>query len=703
MTVSTVALSLLIFAATGYRLPINNELDVHADAVLVIDYDEDDYSEFLLRREFRYYLTDQKSVTHFQINMPDADHHFLACLDIDAKPPKEFFFQNKINDTIWVSVYSGTTLCHRFKTIHGADIRTPEGWDGWLTSVRLIDANDDGRQDLLFTAAACFDLHPRVLFAYDIESKKELWSFPMGAFPRQTHLADINDDGREEIIVSTTAVNNGCDVNGFTDGESYVMALDRAGRLLWSRQIGGVFSDVLSWVGDIQGAGRVDVVAVECEGPARIEGPNRIVILDAASGAVRKYIRSGERYIGMCVADINRDERYEVIVGNTDGIVRVYDASLDLLLEKDFGTHVKVLDVVDLNGDGANEVLMMLSDNRLLATDEYLDPVCEYALAAAYQTLASVRYGRRSKVLINSADKPTTFSLLAFGGPGFLSAAVRQRSPVEFFLVALLLAAAGYLVLRNRRLSREVKKRAAYTDQILEWSGLAQRLAHEIKNPLSTINLTLQRVQEICESKYGADARSLSKYTGSIHEEIERVRDTVDKFMKILAAEKANFQPNDINRILEAVIRKYESNLPEAVKIKKHLARDLPLVHCDENQISTVFSNIIENALEAMAGKGTLTLRTSFGEKVVQNKIVEYAETRIEDTGAGMSKVQQKELFKPFRSTKTGGTGLGLVIARKIIEGHGGTINLTSTESIGTVVTINIPTARNKPGRTDAR
>ena len=699
MTVSMVVLNLFIFTAAGHRLPMKNELDVHADAVIVIPYDEDDYSEFLLKREYRYYVTDQKSVTHFQINMPDEDHHFLKCLDIDATPPKELLFQNKINDTIWVSIYSGTTLRHRFRTIHGTDIRTPEGWDGWLNGVYVIDANDDGRQDLLFMAATCFDLNPRLLFAYDIGAGREIWSFPMGAFPRQTHLVDLDDDGHDEIIVSTTAVNNGCDVNGYTDAESYVMALDRAGRLLWSRRIGGVYSDVISWVGDIDGAGGLDVVAVDCEGPARIEEPNRILILDAASGAVRKYIRSGERYIGMCVADINRDERYEVIVGNTDGIVRVYDASLDLLLERDFGTHVKVLDVTDLNGDGANELLMMLSDNRLLATDEYLEPVYEYALTAAYQTLVSVRHGRQTKILISSADKPTTFSLLAFGGPGLLSAAARQRSPIELLLVALLLAATGYLVLRNRRLGREVKQKAAYTDQILEWSGLAQRLAHEIKNPLSTINLTLQRVQEICENKYGADARSLNKYTDSIHEEIERVRDTVDKFMKILAAEKATFQPNDINRVIEAVMRKYESNLPEAVKIKKHLAKDMPLVHCDENQISTVLSNVIENALEAMASKGTLTLRTACTEKVLQNKIVEYVETRIEDTGSGMSREQQKNLFKPFQSTKTGGTGLGLVISRKIVEGHGGTINLTSRPSVGTVVTINIPTARAKPDK----
>ncbi|MBE0434115.1 hypothetical protein IBX73_11715, partial [candidate division WOR-3 bacterium] len=419
----------------------------------------------------------------------------------------------------------------------------------------------------------------------------------------------------------------------------------------------------------------------------------------AASGATKRYIRSGERYAGMSVCDINRDEKSEIIVGNTDGIVRIYDCALNLCLQRDFNTQVKVLDVADLNGDGSYELLIMQADNRLLVTDEYLKPVCEYPLATAYQLLECVRSGRNTKILVSSVDKPTTFSLLAFGGPGFLNTVIRRRSPIELVLVALLLIAVSYLVLRNRRLSHEARKKAAYTDQLLEWSGLAQRLAHEIKNPLSTINLTLQRVQEICETKYGADARSLNKYTDSIQEEIERVRETVDKFMKILAAEQANFQPNDITKIIEAVMAKYESKLPEGIKIKKHFMKDLPFVNCDENQISTALSNVIENALEAMASKGTLTLRTSFAEKVVQNKIMAYVETRIEDTGTGMSEGQQDALFKPFKSTKTGGTGLGLVISKKIIEGHNGTISLTSKRSIGTVVTINIPAWRDQRDR----
>jgi signal transduction histidine kinase len=131
--------------------------------------------------------------------------------------------------------------------------------------------------------------------------------------------------------------------------------------------------------------------------------------------------------------------------------------------------------------------------------------------------------------------------------------------------------------------------------------------------------------------------------------------------------------------------------LPKAVKLKKYLAGDLPLIRCDENQMITVFSNIIENAFEAMGSTGTLTIRTSLSEKIADKKIFKLAEIKIEDTGTGISQDVLKNLFKPFHSTKAGGTGLGLVIAKRILEAHKGNIRIESKLEIGTIVTIKLP------------
>ncbi len=186
----------------------------------------------------------------------------------------------------------------------------------------------------------------------------------------------------------------------------------------------------------------------------------------------------------------------------------------------------------------------------------------------------------------------------------------------------------------------------------------------------------------------------------------------------------------DINKLIERILQKYNAIAPKGISIETSLSRDLPSVSCDEKQLTVVFSNIIENELEAMAENGVLSVRTSVIEEIgnslsdtgfsdknangyvlgnktaipLNNKnsvtnnrnqkkphIRKYVEARFEDTGCGMSEKQLVELFRPFHSTKRGGTGLGLVISKRIIEAHKGRINISSKENVGTVVIVLLP------------
>uniref|UniRef100_A0A7V0Z5C2 histidine kinase n=1 Tax=candidate division WOR-3 bacterium TaxID=2052148 RepID=A0A7V0Z5C2_UNCW3 len=147
---------------------------------------------------------------------------------------------------------------------------------------------------------------------------------------------------------------------------------------------------------------------------------------------------------------------------------------------------------------------------------------------------------------------------------------------------------------------------------IIAWSGFAQRLAHEIKNPLSTINLTLQRMNQLCKKKFGQKADIIDGYVGSVLEEVERLRKITDRFMRVLSIETPKFTLVDINGLLDEILKKYENTLPQEIKINRYFAHELPLVRCDEGQIVTAFSNIIENAIEAIEGNGVLSVRRSY-------------------------------------------------------------------------------------------
>lgn len=675
------------------KLSITSEIEFQADGVCVIQYDNDRCDEFLIHKDFRYYITDQKQVSHFQINIPEENCHFFRCLDLDGKPPRELVFQRKKNDTIWLYIYSGTKLINRFKAIHGKDIRKPEGWDGWLGDVRLIDANDDGCQDLVFTVNSGFDLQPRGIWVYDIRNNHELWHYWIGGSPRSLNVVDVDKDGEDEIVISTTAISNGSIVNGISDSKSYVIVFNKKGMVLWHREIGGTLTDALCWVGDMDGDNSIEIVVAECEGSANREKPNQILILNAQDGKTKKFIRSGDKYMGMIVYDINRDEKQEVIVGNTDGILRIYNSDLTPIIQRDFNTRIDMLAVADLNGDGTDEIIAKPSENKLLFLDECLEGLGGYSSKQGEKIqLSCVCDGRKKKLLVFTGEKPPYMhSLLSFSGPTLLQRVIRSQSPFFAIATVVLLLIVIYMFYQYKQLSRRLGKKEEYTDRILEWSGLAQRLAHDIKNPLSTINLTLQRIQEIIKKKFGGEAKALNKYTNSVLEEVGRLRDTTDKFMRILSMEKPHLEPNDINQLISRTLNKYETRLPKAVKLEKYLAKDLPLIRYDEDQMITVFSNIIENAFEAMGSTGTLTIRTSLSEKITDGEILKSAEIKVEDTGTGIPQDVLENLFRPFHSTKAGGTGLGLVIAKRILEAHKGNIRIESKLEIGTIVTIKLP------------
>jgi len=288
---------------------------------------------------------------------------------------------------------------------------------------------------------------------------------------------------------------------------------------------------------------------------------------------------------------------------------------------------------------------------------------------------------------------------LPAAGQNLISRMLSAHLNLWFFILAIIFIVAvpihAYFTQKMRRMSRRNEEAA----RILEWSWLAQRLAHEIKNPLSTINLTTQRIQEVCKKKLGREAKVLDEYAGSILEEVERIRDTTDKFMRILSFDKPILVAANVNSLLEKVIQKYEPILPKGIRLKKNFVPDLPFVQCDENQIRTMLSNILENAIDALEGKGTVTVSTATFDAPLSAKargrsspgLTNFVEVRIEDTGPGISTENMKNIFKPFYTTKDGGSGIGLVIVKRIVDSHNGRINIASKAGVGTVATIHLP------------
>ena len=225
------------------------------------------------------------------------------------------------------------------------------------------------------------------------------------------------------------------------------------------------------------------------------------------------------------------------------------------------------------------------------------------------------------------------------------------------------------------------------------WLTIAQKLAHEIKNPLTTIRLSLQRIQMEYENKPELKENLEELIEDSLNE-ATRVRKVVDDFMRFSKTETDNPRSINIKELIQDIVNKYLLTMPNKIEIKTEIDKNLPAITVIESQIYSAFSNIMDNAIESIHQKGSILIKMGMAE-IFENKSVfgirEYVVIEISDTGCGMDKAVLDKIFQPFYTTKEGGSGLGLIIVNKIVEDHGGTIEIFSKKDLGTNVTIKLP------------
>ena len=228
--------------------------------------------------------------------------------------------------------------------------------------------------------------------------------------------------------------------------------------------------------------------------------------------------------------------------------------------------------------------------------------------------------------------------------------------------------------------SNEDKLRAQYA----EIAVLAGQLAHEIKNPLSTISLNVELLAEdFAQAETPRERRSVDRLA-RVQRECRRLQELLNDFLNFARAQPRDLGEYDLNQLLEELLDFYRPQAQESrIEIVRLLDRNLPSVRIDRQQIRAALLNLILNAQQAMPRGGRLEVRTRATQHGLALDLI--------DTGVGMDAKTLERIFEPFFSTKTGGSGLGLPTARKIIEAHGGRITVQSEPGRGTQFTIELP------------
>jgi two-component system, NtrC family, sensor histidine kinase HydH len=235
---------------------------------------------------------------------------------------------------------------------------------------------------------------------------------------------------------------------------------------------------------------------------------------------------------------------------------------------------------------------------------------------------------------------------------------------------------------RSSRSAEEINQKLV--DQYTEIVRLAGALAHEIKNPLSTIRLNMELLSEdLRESDSPRDRRAMKKID-LVQQECQRLQDLLDSFLSFTKAHRLRQQPCDLNAQVRRVLDFYRPKAEAArIELIDYLSGDLPTVLLDPEAFHGALLNLILNAEQAMPDGGQLVIRTYGTPEGVALDLI--------DTGCGMDPDTQSRVFDAFFSTKRGGSGLGLPTVRKIIHAHGGDISFQSEPARGTQFTIKLP------------
>lgn len=251
------------------------------------------------------------------------------------------------------------------------------------------------------------------------------------------------------------------------------------------------------------------------------------------------------------------------------------------------------------------------------------------------------------------------------------------------------LALGAWIVARRRR-SDGAAAIADGGEQVMEVSTLAGGLAHEIRNPLSTLKVNLQLLGEDWSDETIPELelrrRSLARLA-TLQTEATRLHHIVDEFLRLIGRQELRLVRQDVNDVVRQLVEFYEPQaVANKVRVKTTLS-ELPIAcRLDVDLCKQALLNLCINAQEAMPQGGELMIRT--GRETPGRARIEIA-----DTGEGLSAPAVGRIFEPYYSTKPGGTGLGLAITRRIIRAHGGTITATSPPGGGTTFTITLPLA----------
>jgi two-component system, sporulation sensor kinase E len=240
------------------------------------------------------------------------------------------------------------------------------------------------------------------------------------------------------------------------------------------------------------------------------------------------------------------------------------------------------------------------------------------------------------------------------------------------------------MILRDITESRRSAEQTLESERLNALTLLAAGVAHEIGNPLNSLHIHLQLMERKVRELEAEPRRELEESIAIARTEIARLDSIVTQFLRAIRPTRPQLRPENINSIIEEAVRFFAPEIKDRdVVVEQELRSDLPLLQLDRDQMKQAFFNLIKNSLEAMKRRGILRIRSDMDDTHVL--------VRFTDSGGGISAENLSHVFEPYFTTKSTGSGLGLLIVRRIVREHGGELSVQSTEGKGLSATVRLP------------
>jgi signal transduction histidine kinase len=526
----------------------------------------------------------------------------------------------------------------------------------------------------------------------------------------QVEIRDLEGDGSKEIILSTGGLNNGAVLNDTDDAHAYVIVLDCNGNERWKEKIGGWYTFARSLaVKDLDHDGTLEIIIATDTHRAHPAVKGTIFVFDALTGKKRKsYSLAHASFSRFFIRDYGPGDT-RIYVGDGSGCIRMFDRDLNLrkIIRENSPVFV-------LNGAAPSKkwnFLLAITHDRLLAFDWELK---RKVFGCRFERPDRTNVSLISRILV-PFDTHRGIEALIFADKLYrlrevdvsVFAAVKNMVTSGLLLVVLgLFLFNGFAAYAARRLNTSAhsfpyglrRKGAALTPRFLD---IVREIVQQVKTPISTISWTAEKIKQtndtVKEEKTRESFRQLSGFLG---DDVKILKQQANRLLRLVQIYKPCFREIALKPFLENVLDHYRAVVDEKITIRLEMEEDISL-SLDPELFKEALLNLVDNALAAMPAAGKLTVSavpvTSHLKGAVKEVLIE-----VEDTGHGIEAEDLHRVFDPFFTGKPkgGGTGIGLTICRRIIDVHGGTIEIHSRKHFGTKTVITIPAGAGSAGGT---